>query len=150
MKAKKYPLPFDPENLSKTAKVIALVKSRGVETARAEILDIGCGTGIYTLPLAREALKVTGVDLSKTMLDHFREEAERQGLFNWDVIEASWDSLDVSSRGFLKGFDVVWIGHVHGRSSRRRGAQNDALLQEVVRLHRLGKQTEGHLDGGGL
>ena len=83
-------MPFDPENLRKTETVIALVKSKGVEIAGATILDIGCGTGIYTLPLAREASKVTGVDLSKTMLDRFREEAQKQDLTNWDC-----------SRGFL-------------------------------------------------
>ena len=52
MKARKYPLPFDRESLRKTEKVIALVKSKGVEISGADLLDIGCGTGIYTLPLA--------------------------------------------------------------------------------------------------
>ncbi len=29
------------------------------------VLDIGCGSGNITIPLAREAKKVTGVDISK-------------------------------------------------------------------------------------
>ncbi len=108
MKAKKYPLPFDPENLKKTEEVISLVTSKGVETAGADILDIGCGTGIYTLPLARKALKVTGVDISEKMLGLFEEEAQRHGIHNWDHLQASWDSLDVSLQGFLRSFDIVW------------------------------------------
>jgi SAM-dependent methyltransferase len=38
-----------------------------------EILEIACGTGRVTLPLARAGFRVTGLDLSKDMLERFRE-----------------------------------------------------------------------------
>ena len=39
------------------------------------ILDIGCGTGNHSIPLARRGYQVTGVDLSENMLAHAREKA---------------------------------------------------------------------------
>ncbi|MHB1483071.1 MAG: class I SAM-dependent methyltransferase [Saccharofermentanales bacterium] len=36
---------------------------------KGEVLELGCGTGRVALTLAREGLKVTGLDLSDEMLD---------------------------------------------------------------------------------
>ncbi|MBN1890308.1 MAG: class I SAM-dependent methyltransferase [Thermoflexales bacterium] len=40
------------------------------------VLDLGCGTGNHTLPLARRGYQVTGVDLSAEMLAHARLKAQ--------------------------------------------------------------------------
>ncbi len=40
------------------------------------ILDIGCGTGNHSIPLAHRGYQVTGVDLSENMLAHAREKAK--------------------------------------------------------------------------
>ncbi|BAU28502.1 methyltransferase family protein [Aneurinibacillus soli] len=40
-------------------------------------LDIGCGTGIYSLLLASKGIDVTGVDISTAMLKKAREKAEK-------------------------------------------------------------------------
>lgn len=44
------------------------------------VLDIGCGTGNYSLALARLGLNVTGVDISAAMLARAREKAGLEGL----------------------------------------------------------------------
>ncbi len=49
-------------------------------TPGMDILDIGCGTGIYCLELAQLGAKVTGIDVSEAMLAKARAKAERQGL----------------------------------------------------------------------
>jgi SAM-dependent methyltransferase len=36
------------------------------------ILDVGCGMGRYTFPLAERGLRVEGLDLSRTLLDRFQ------------------------------------------------------------------------------
>jgi SAM-dependent methyltransferase len=37
--------------------------------AREHVLDVGCGMGRYTIPLAERGLSVDGIDLSRTLLD---------------------------------------------------------------------------------
>ncbi|SFR00369.1 class I SAM-dependent methyltransferase [Desulfoscipio geothermicus] len=44
------------------------------------VLDIGCGTGNYSLELARQGLQVTGIDISPGMLARARAKAEAEGL----------------------------------------------------------------------
>ena len=48
--------------------MLNLAKSLGVVFTGRRVLDAGCGSGMYTLRIAREAAKVTGVDLSDRML----------------------------------------------------------------------------------
>ena len=40
------------------------------------ILELGCGTGRVAIPLAKEGFNVTGLDLSKEMLDVFRQKLD--------------------------------------------------------------------------
>ncbi len=44
------------------------------------ILDMGCGFGRLTLPLARRGFHLSGLDLSEYMLDLAREDAKAEGL----------------------------------------------------------------------
>lgn len=39
------------------------------------VLELGCGTGRYTIPLARAGLAVTGLDRTPAMLDEARAKA---------------------------------------------------------------------------
>lgn len=106
-KAKSYPLPFDEKSLATTMRVIQIIKNRGVNFSGSKILDIGCGTGTYTLPLAREAALVIGLDSSKTMLTRLMDEKNRHGIENVDTVNAAWKDVDISVFKFNKGFDIV-------------------------------------------
>jgi len=44
------------------------------------VLDLGCGTGQISLPLAAQGAAVLGVDVSPAMADRLQAEARRQGL----------------------------------------------------------------------
>lgn len=48
--------------------------------AGMSVLDIGCGTGNYSLDLARKGLKVTGIDISPGMLARARAKAAKENL----------------------------------------------------------------------
>ena len=65
------------------------------------VLDLGCGWGRHSLPLASAGLRVTGLDISHDLLLLARYHAEQQGVaINW--IEG--DIADVPLRG---SFDAV-------------------------------------------
>ncbi|MGH2531593.1 MAG: class I SAM-dependent methyltransferase [Thermomicrobiales bacterium] len=51
-----------------------------VEAIGDPVLDLGCGTGRLLLPIARAGYRVTGLDLSRPMLDRAREFAHAEGL----------------------------------------------------------------------
>ncbi|WP_338828015.1 class I SAM-dependent methyltransferase [Neomoorella thermoacetica] len=48
--------------------------------AGEHILDVGCGTGNFSLELARRGVKVTGIDISDPMLAKARKKAADAGL----------------------------------------------------------------------
>lgn len=108
MKACRYPLPFDKGTIEKTLNIISMVQDKGVEIKGKKILDIGCGTGIYTLPLAGEARHVTGLDNSDTMIEKFRDEAMRHNISNIGILKESWGNADIRTLGLENAFDIVW------------------------------------------
>ena len=46
----------------------------------ARVLDIACGTGNVTIPLARRGATVTGLDMTPHLLEEARARATREGL----------------------------------------------------------------------
>jgi len=58
------------------------------------ILDVACGAGRHSIPLARRGYRVTGVDLSTTFLDEARRRSEAEALsIEWhrgDMRDLPW------------------------------------------------------------
>lgn len=57
------------ENSLEHKAILELIKSWGVDFSGKSLIDIGCGTGNYTLYLAKECKQILGIDSSKGMLD---------------------------------------------------------------------------------
>src|SRR5688572_27990516 len=72
------------------------------------VLDVGCGAGAASLPLAPPASSLTGVDESRAMLDAFAEPAAALGVAHDEVL-GRWP--DVSGQ-ILGAADVVVCHHV--------------------------------------
>ncbi len=51
-----------------------------VATYGTPILELGCGTGKITIPLAEADCKITGIDLSEAMLEHARAKTQNRNL----------------------------------------------------------------------
>ena len=69
------------------------------------ILDLGCGTGNHSIPLARRGYKVHGVDLSKNMLAHAVEKTQQETIKFPPVFSQG----DVRSVDLGKQFDAVLL-----------------------------------------
>jgi len=57
----------------------SFVARMGLEPG-ARVLDIACGTGNVTIPLARRGVMVTGLDMTPGLLEEARARTARDGL----------------------------------------------------------------------
>lgn len=153
--AEHYPDPLDEKTLSETNEAISIIKGRGVEIDRASILDIGCGTGTYTLPLSRDAEAVTGLDDSDVMIERLTSSISLSGIRNVYPVKASWKDIDIKASAFEKAFDIVWASMTPAIKARQDfnkmercskkwcvyigwgGKRENRLMEEIFELHGL-------------
>jgi ubiquinone/menaquinone biosynthesis C-methylase UbiE len=64
------------------------------------LLDVGCGTGLYWPILSKYCRYIVGVDFSKAMVDEARRLIETKGLTNIEVKVQNSENLDFSSESF--------------------------------------------------
>jgi SAM-dependent methyltransferase len=75
--------------------------------ATDEVLEVGAGTGHYSLGLARRCARVVALDAAPEMVDYLRERAEREGAANLETgVGRLPDALDAA--GPFEG--VVCLG----------------------------------------
>ena len=65
------PAIYDLEYETQTEDVIFYVKT--AHQSAGPVLELGCGNGRITLPIARSGMDIVGLDNSHTMLEHFRD-----------------------------------------------------------------------------
>ena len=91
--------PFLPPE--KTAREVEdIIKLLNLPTGSA-ILDLCCGHGRHTLPLAQRGYKLTGLDLSDVFLQQAQKEAEARN------INARWLQSDMKDIPFENAFDAI-------------------------------------------
>lgn len=101
-----------------------------IEPSDRTILDLGCGTGRLTLPLAEAGKEVTAVDYVEPLLTALTAEAKRKGLQNIQTFcAACTDPLPVA----CSSFDVVLIS---GLMTYLNDADVDLLIANAARLIR--------------
>lgn len=62
---------------------------------RSTVLDVGAGTGRFTVALAPGVAAVTAVDPAERMLDVCRRQAAKLGLTNVALVHSKWEDADV-------------------------------------------------------
>ncbi|TXH67275.1 MAG: 23S rRNA (uracil(1939)-C(5))-methyltransferase RlmD [Thiothrix sp.] len=66
------------------------------------VLDLFCGLGNFTLPLARQAAQVIGVEGDQAMVERARAAAQANGLYNTDYYACNLMAEDLSKEPWLK------------------------------------------------
>jgi SAM-dependent methyltransferase len=103
-------------------RVAALVARAAELKTGARLLEIGVGTGRLALPLAGRGLRVTGVDLSRRMMERL---LAKRGSLSVDVVHANAAQLPFARASF----DAVLGVHVFHLIPRWRD-----VLQEIARV----------------
>ncbi len=67
-----------------------------------EMLELGAGTGLFTIPIARRCRHVTAIELSPVMADIIKQKAKRENLGNIDCRTGDIERLDAGGP-----FDVI-------------------------------------------
>ena len=80
------PLNYDLEEEARSASRARFYADLAASTG-GPALELACGTGLVTLPIAARGIAITGADLARPMLVHARRKAREQNL-SIDLIEA--------------------------------------------------------------
>ncbi len=70
--------------------VTALFTAEGIVGEGSSVLDLGCGSGMLSIPMAENGINVTALDQSEGMLAALESEARRRSLGNIDIHLSSW------------------------------------------------------------
>ena len=89
------------------ARMLRLARQNGVDFRNKSVLDVGCGSGMYTIRLAQEAAAVTAVDISDEMLRILMQDAANMGLANICPVLTDWEHFDSDER-----FQIVFASMV--------------------------------------
>ena len=115
------------------AKISALLdgEEAGREPPYGRALDLGCGSGIWGIALAKRGWQVTGVDYSPKALDRARERVRDEGVV-MDLLEG--DVTDLRGAGVGSGFDLVLdTGTFHGLHPEQRQAMGSEVSEITAR-----------------
>lgn len=103
------------------------------QNKEAKILELCCGTGRLTLPIAKEGYKICGVDYTPSMLEQAKTKATEAGL-DINFIEADIRTLDLQEK-----FDLIFIPF----NSIHHLYRNEDLFKAL-------ECVKNHLKDGGL
>jgi len=93
---------YDNENFAQgTIKECDFIEQEIGYNQSLKILDLGCGTGRHSIELAKRGYSLTGIDLSKSLLERAFEKANEQNV-KIDFIQA-----DARELNFSEEFDIV-------------------------------------------
>jgi SAM-dependent methyltransferase len=83
------------------------LRLRPVITSQTTVLDVGAGTGRFTLALAPHVKHITTVEPSASMLNYLRQDASEQGLTNISLVQTTWQDAPDDLQA-----DIVICSHV--------------------------------------
>ena len=94
-------------------------------------LDLGCGSGFWSVELARRGWDVTGIDLVPKAIERARGRAKEAHVA---VRFVTGDMTALSRAGVGSGFDFVWdFGALHGLDDAQRRAVGEQVTAATTK-----------------
>ena len=122
---------WDHHGSSGLDQVVDAVVRTAEADAGAVAVDLGCGTGQVSLPLARAGLQVTAVDVSPRMISRLRAKARRDGLDGVVGVVSPIESFELPP-------DTVDLVVTNYALHHLRDHDKEALVRSVARWLRPG------------
>lgn len=94
-------------------KAISLMKREGLFNAEFKLLEIGAGTGAFTIPLSSEVKNIVALDSSKGMLNRLESKLKALNISNVIIIHDKWEFVNFNER-----FDFVFTAFCPAISSK--------------------------------
>lgn len=91
----------------------------------ANILDLGCGPGLYTSRLAERGHTCAGIDFAPASIDYAVETARAGGL------NCTYQLADIRTAEFGRGFDLVML--IYGEYNVFRSSEAQSILARARR-----------------
>lgn len=79
------------------------------DLSKARVLDIGCGTGVWSLALADVVGSIVGVDISETMIGYAERNRKSIDADNARFVIADWTDLVVGEGVLADKYDIILI-----------------------------------------
>ena len=108
-----------------------IINSKKIEVGTA--LDLGCGTGMKSIFLAKNGFKVIGVDISQKAIEYANNNANKEN------VEIKFYIKDATDLGFLgdKKFDLIldWA-NLHGIKKEKI----ESYIKEIIKHTKIGSK----------
>ena len=88
-------------------KAIDIFKRNDAFFPGMNVLEIGCGTGLFARELARKGACVTAIDFSQGMLKRFKEDMPEALEDKINIMHMDWRTADIKKMGWKDKFDLV-------------------------------------------
>jgi SAM-dependent methyltransferase len=91
---------YTPEGDHLERIICDLMEEMGVDFERKSVVDIGCGTGIYTLRIAQRAAHVDALDISEEMIKILEGDASGYGIDNVHAFHSDWEAFALPEKPY--------------------------------------------------
>lgn len=91
-----------------------------------QILDIGAGTGNYTIPMAAKSAGVTALDLSRESLEVLKKRSVTLGLLNVHTIQTVWEEFTAD-----RSYDLVFSSMCTAICSKAELLRMEAMSKRI-------------------
>ncbi len=89
---------------------------------RAQVLDVGCGTGTMAIAAARHARRVVGVDLSPVMIERAKARAAGLATVDFEVADAQTAAFEAIFDVIISRFGLMFFADVRAAFANLRRA----------------------------
>lgn len=126
------PVDFTQINVEINKKMINLAIELLDVNKEDNILDLFCGVGNFTLPLARKAKKVTGVEGDSALVQRAKNNAVKNEIDNVEFFTADLAELDTSNKFMQQTFDKILLDPARTGAKEIISALNTKNVKRIV------------------